>query len=103
MKRLAVAGMFSLLMVVALLGLMTTFQLRALAAPAEEPAAPQAVAVSIDVAPTALPADTTLDDCATGTPYAIHVTTTGLDAGLSYLIKAYHYSATDGNINRGCM
>src|SRR5512147_2446037 len=100
MKRFAVAVSFSLLMVVALLGLLTAFQPRALAAPE---AAPQAVAVSIDVAPTSLPADTTLDDCSTGTPYAIHVSTTGLDAGLSYLIKAYHYSATDGNINRGCM
>ncbi len=100
MKRLAVAGMCSLVMVAALLGLLTAFQPRAVAAPL---AAPQAVAVSIDVAPTALPADTTLDDCSTGTPYAIHVSATGLDSGLSYLIKAYHYSATDGNINRGCM
>ncbi|CAG0932721.1 hypothetical protein TFLX_02713 [Thermoflexales bacterium] len=66
-------------------------------------AAPQAPGVSIDVAPTSLPADTTLNDCATGTPYAIHVTATGLDAATSYLIKAYHYSATDGNVNRGCM
>jgi len=100
MKRLAVAGVCSVLMITALLGLMTAFQRSAVAAPLT---APQAVAVSIDVAPTSLPADTTLDDCSTGTPYAVHVSTTGLDAGLSYLIKAYHYSATDGNINRGCM
>ncbi|HZY42007.1 MAG TPA: Ig-like domain-containing protein, partial [Anaerolineae bacterium] len=83
-------------MVAALLGLLTAFQPRAMAAPL-------AVAVSIDVAPTTLPADTTLDDCSTGTPYAIHVSTTGLDSAASYLIKAYHYSASDGNVNRGCM
>ena len=80
MKRLAVAGMFSLLMVVALLGAMTTFQPSATAAPL---AVPQAVAVSIDVAPTSLPADTTAGDCSTGTPYAIHVSATGLDAATS--------------------
>ena len=82
-----------------LLGAWSLVQPRAAAAPLDPPQAPQAVAIS--VFPASIPADTTDGNCATGTPYAIYVSATGLDAGLSYTIKGYHYRTADTN-NKGC-
>jgi hypothetical protein len=65
-------------------------------------AAPEAPdAGVIDYYPTLLPADTTSTDCSTGTPYAIHVSFSGLTAANTYSIKAYHYTTAD-TTNRGC-
>jgi uncharacterized repeat protein (TIGR01451 family) len=63
-------------------------------------AAPQAV-VSFTVSPSSIPADTTEGSCATGTPYAVYVSATGLDSAQTYIVKGYQYRTADTN-NRGC-
>jgi hypothetical protein len=66
------------------------------------PAAKAAASGVIGYYPTYIPADTTDGNCATGTPYAIQVSYTGLDPLKTYTVKAYQYlsSATD---HKGCM
>ena len=76
---------FSLIVVV-LLGVFLMVQPRV-------QAAPQAAAISIAVSPTTIPADTTEGNCATGTPYAIYVSATGLDVAQTYILKGLSVSA----------
>ncbi|MBP7689031.1 MAG: Ig-like domain-containing protein, partial [Thermoflexales bacterium] len=99
MKRSLSILISSALVLAALLGAWLVLQPRALAAPLMPPSAPQATALS--VYPSSIPADTTDGNCATGTPYAVFMSATGLDAGLSYVIKGYHYRTADTN-NKGC-